>query len=93
MARKPWRITGGNQAPRRSRCSFEARIESVPVVKKLTVEPVAIRERLGADASLVLVTLVWGSTFVVVKNAIDVIEPLSLVALRFLLASIVLLGS
>ena len=42
--------------------------------------------------SLVLVTLVWGSTFVVVKNAIVAIEPLSFVALRFVLASMLLLA-
>ncbi len=47
---------------------------------------------MGADASLVLVTLVWGSTFVVVKNAIDAVEPLSFIALRFLLAFALLLA-
>ena len=49
-----------------------------------------MRARLGADASLVLVTLIWGSTFVVVKNTLDAIEPFSFVALRFWLAAIVL---
>ena len=44
-----------------------------------------------AVAGLVLVTLVWGATFTVVKGALDDASPLVLVAVRFGLASLVLL--
>ena len=36
-----------------------------------------------AAAALVLVTLVWGTTFVVVKVAVETADPLTFVALRF----------
>jgi drug/metabolite transporter (DMT)-like permease len=39
--------------------------------------------RLLADASLVLVTLVWGTTFVVVKLAVESTDPILFVGLRF----------
>lgn len=41
------------------------------------------RVRLAADAALVLVTLIWGSTFVVVKVAVESVDPAVFVALRF----------
>ena len=44
-----------------------------------------------AVAGLVLVTLVWGATFTVVKGALADASPLVLVAVRFGLASLVLL--
>ena len=43
-----------------------------------------------ADISLLLVTLVWGTTFVLVQNAIDFLEPFSFNGIRFLLAAILL---
>jgi drug/metabolite transporter (DMT)-like permease len=45
-------------------------------------------ERLLADGSLLLATLVWGATFVVVRDAIREISPLLFVALRFSLATL-----
>lgn len=48
-------------------------------------------KRLRADLALVLVTVIWGSTFVVVSNTLDALGPLSLVALRFWVASLGLL--
>jgi drug/metabolite transporter (DMT)-like permease len=36
-----------------------------------------------ADASLVLVTLIWGTTFVVVKLAVETTDPAAFVAARF----------
>ena len=44
-----------------------------------------------ADFSLLLVTLVWGSTFVIVKLAIEDLPPLPFLAIRFALAFLSLL--
>jgi drug/metabolite transporter (DMT)-like permease len=52
-------------------------------------EPVSMRLR--ADVALVLVTLVWGSSFVVVKNVLAEAPPLALVFFRFLIATVVCL--
>ncbi len=43
-----------------------------------------------AEAALVWNTLIWGSTFVVVKSALGDVSPLLFLALRFSLAAIVL---
>lgn len=43
-------------------------------------------KRWKADIALVVVTAIWGSTFVVVKNALDVVGPLVFVAVRFWVA-------
>ncbi|MDQ6599394.1 DMT family transporter [Bacillus salipaludis] len=43
-----------------------------------------------ADISLLLVTLVWGTTFVLVQNAIDLLEPFSFNGVRFLIAALLL---
>jgi drug/metabolite transporter (DMT)-like permease len=47
-------------------------------------------KRWQADLALAFVALIWGSTFVVVKNALDAVGPLTFVAVRFLLASVFL---
>jgi drug/metabolite transporter (DMT)-like permease len=44
-----------------------------------------------AEAALVLNTLIWGSTFVVVKQALRDVSPVLFLALRFSLATIALL--
>lgn len=49
------------------------------------------KQRLLADIGLLYSAAIWGSTFFVVKNALDDIDPVMLVAYRFLLAGIVLL--
>jgi drug/metabolite transporter (DMT)-like permease len=43
--------------------------------------------RWQADSLLALVALIWGSTFVVVKNALDAVGPFTFVAWRFWLAA------
>ncbi len=43
-----------------------------------------------AEAALVAVTVLWGTTFVVVKSALADISPMLLLALRFALASVAL---
>ncbi len=49
--------------------------------------------RVKADLALLLITLIWGSTFVVVKGALDTVGPLVFVASRFWLAVLVLGGA
>jgi len=46
--------------------------------------------RWQADATLALIALIWGSTFVLVKNALDAVEPMTFVGWRFWLASVFL---
>jgi drug/metabolite transporter (DMT)-like permease len=45
----------------------------------------------GADASLLLVALIWGATFVIVQQAISFLEPLTFNGIRFFLAFLLLL--
>jgi len=47
-------------------------------------------KRWQADLTLAFVALIWGSTFVVVKNALDAVGPLTFVAVRFWLAALLL---
>lgn len=47
----------------------------------------AIRPAWQADAALVLITLIWGATFVLVKEALEDVSTLLFLALRFTLAS------
>jgi drug/metabolite transporter (DMT)-like permease len=44
-------------------------------------------KRWQADVALGFVALIWGSTFVMVKSALDSVDPLTFVAWRFWLAS------
>src|SRR3974377_524351 len=46
--------------------------------------------RAKAEALLLLITLIWGSTFVVVKGALSDASPLAFIALRFSVAGILL---
>jgi len=47
-----------------------------------------MNNKLTAQASLILVTIIWGITFVLVKNALNDAAPFSFAALRFGLATI-----
>jgi drug/metabolite transporter (DMT)-like permease len=47
-------------------------------------------QRTKAEALLVLVTFIWGSTFVVVKEALNDASPLIFIAIRFSIAGILL---
>jgi drug/metabolite transporter (DMT)-like permease len=49
------------------------------------------RVRFWADSSLLVVTAIWGGTFVMVKDAVTEVGPLTFLALRFALATLVLL--
>ncbi|MBU2623303.1 MAG: DMT family transporter [Proteobacteria bacterium] len=44
----------------------------------------------GADASLLFIAIIWGSTFIITKQAIENIPVFSFLALRFALASLLL---
>ena len=46
---------------------------------------------LFADITLLLVALIWGSTFVIVQNAIAFLEPFTFNAVRFSIASLLLI--
>jgi drug/metabolite transporter (DMT)-like permease len=46
-----------------------------------------------ADISLLLVALIWGTTFVLVQNAISVLEPFAFNGFRFFIAFIILFVS
>lgn len=41
-----------------------------------------------AELLLLLVTLIWGSTFVITKNALDTTSPLAFISIRFVIATV-----
>ena len=51
-----------------------------------------MKGRKAAEAALVFNTIIWGSTFVLVKAALDDVSPLMFLAVRFSLATVVLLA-
>jgi drug/metabolite transporter (DMT)-like permease len=50
-----------------------------------------MKKPIFADISLLFVTFVWGTTFVLVQNAIGLLEPFSFNGIRFLAAAVMLL--
>ncbi len=54
------------------------------------LEGLRARRQLLADAALLLVTLIWGATFVMVKDAVSTFPVFSFMALRFTLAALAL---
>ena len=46
--------------------------------------------RLRADAALLGITIIWGTTFVIIKDALGSVGPLTFLALRFGLAALAL---
>jgi drug/metabolite transporter (DMT)-like permease len=49
-----------------------------------------LKADLASDAVLILTTLIWGSTFVIVKDVLEQWPPLSYLTVRFALAALVL---
>ncbi|RYL92204.1 DMT family transporter [Sporolactobacillus sp. Y61] len=49
-----------------------------------------LKRSLAADAGLLAVTFVWGTTFIIVQNVLDKLTPLQFNAWRFLTAAIIL---
>lgn len=43
-----------------------------------------------ADLSLLLVAIIWGSGFIFMKNALDYIDPINILALRFSISAIIM---
>ena len=62
--------------------------EATPVSR--LPDPARQRQQLGADAALLMVTVVWGATFVMVKDAVTAFPVFSFMALRFGLAALAL---
>ncbi len=54
------------------------------------IEPTDSKKTVLADISLVFVALFWGSNFVIMKHAFEVIEPFTYLGIRFLLAAALL---
>jgi drug/metabolite transporter (DMT)-like permease len=52
---------------------------------------VRFKGNLEADGALVLTTLIWGSTFVIAKDILEMWPPLAYITVRFVIASIVLI--
>lgn len=50
-----------------------------------------MKRPLFADLSLLFVTLIWGTTFVIVQNAIDFLEPFAFNGIRFAIAAFLLI--
>jgi len=48
-----------------------------------------MRRQLQADLALLTVTVIWGSTFVIIKNVLTQVAPFTLLAVRFGLATLV----
>lgn len=48
------------------------------------------KKTLYADASLLLVAIIWGSGFVVTKNALDYVTPYYLLSYRFIISTVLL---
>ncbi len=48
------------------------------------------KRMVGAKIALFVATLIWGSSFIVVKNSMDVMQPHMLLAFRFTIAGILL---
>jgi drug/metabolite transporter (DMT)-like permease len=51
-----------------------------------------MRKQLLADLSLLAVVIVWGYTFVAIKNALAEVTPFNFIALRFIVALVILLA-
>jgi drug/metabolite transporter (DMT)-like permease len=54
-----------------------------------TLKPISSRKTLLADLGLLYAAAIWGSTFILVKTSLAHIDPLAMVAYRFLLAALV----
>ncbi len=48
-------------------------------------------KKFSAEAILILITIIWGATFVIIKIALGNASPMVFVSLRFVLASLILL--
>lgn len=49
-----------------------------------------MKKQLLADLSLLIVVVIWGYTFVAIKNALEEITPFNFIALRFIISFVIL---
>ncbi len=49
----------------------------------------SLNTRQRADLFMLLITLIWSGTFVIIKNALDEVPPFLYTGLRFALASLI----
>lgn len=61
-----------------------------PVARSRVIWPWGASRQFIADLSLLLVTLIWGATFVMVKDAVSAFPVFSFMAIRFALAAVAL---
>ena len=80
---------GRRGSPERRMLAYEKAPAKPHMSEVEQTEPVSMRLR--ADAALVMITFVWGSSFVVVKNVLAETPPLAFVFFRFLIATAVCL--
>ncbi len=59
-------------------------------VELKAISQLALWQRLGIGSMLILVTLIWGSTFLIVQNSIRLTPPFTFLAIRFTIGSLVL---
>lgn len=62
------------------------------LLRDLVCYPTAVSRSLKAHILLILVTFVWGATFVMIKSALDDVSPLVFNAVRMVLAAIALIA-
>ena len=48
-----------------------------------------MKTSLIADLALVFICIIWGTTFAIVKNALAVVDPILLIALRMIIAAVI----
>lgn len=68
--------------------TVEERVEVGSAGEPAPVRRSLLSRQVVADLSLLLVTAIWGTTFVIVKEAVAVVPPLTFIALRFTLATV-----
>lgn len=61
-------------------------------MKKNNEVHVVDKRALAADFSLLLVAVFWGSNFVIMKEALEIIEPFTYLGIRFCLAALLLVA-
>ena len=47
------------------------------------------KRNLAADLALVMICIIWGTTFAIVKNTVKTVDPVLLIALRMIIAAII----
>src|SRR5262249_50102031 len=75
-------LPGGPATPAVGCLTGERAMASEPDVR-VAPPPSTRRQAYLADAGLVGVTLIWGSTFIIIKHALGGVSPFEFVALRF----------